>query len=87
MSPLAKQLATILKVQHEILALLRQKLGLNGMGEFLDNADLKVLLKIGDKSIYRLRQSGQLKGFKVAGRWYYDRKHVAALLDDGKLDL
>lgn len=42
--------------------------------EWLDNTDVKQLLKISDRTLYRLRSSGQLPAKKIGGKWYYPRK-------------
>ncbi len=78
-----QQLAQLLALQQQILCLLRQHLGKVQLGDYLDNADLKQLLKVGDKSIYRLRKSRQLGGFKIAGKWYYPRQEVMAFIERG----
>lgn len=44
--------------------------------EWLDNADVKNLLKISDSSLYRLRKNKLLPAKQIAGKWYY---HFAAL--------
>jgi hypothetical protein len=75
------QEATLLEMRamHETLR------GMTGTSpapdEWLDNADLKVLLKISDVSIWRLRNDNQILCKKIRGKWFYSKNSVLKLVD------
>lgn len=49
--------------------------------EMIDNADLCRILKIGKRSIYRYRRSGELKARRLGGKLYYDLEDVNKLIE------
>ena len=44
--------------------------------EVLKIKDVAVLLKVGEKTIYTMAQSGELPAFKVRGQWRFSRKDI-----------
>jgi len=49
--------------------------------EWLDNTDVKRLLKISDSSLYRLRKSNLLPAKRMAGKWYYQMATLRELIN------
>lgn len=49
--------------------------------EWLDNTDVKRLLKISDSSLYRLRKNNILAAKRVAGKWYYQMDTLRELIN------
>lgn len=47
---------------------------------WLDNTDVKELLKISDPTLYRLRKSNQLPAKKIGGKWYYSKSDLLRLI-------
>lgn len=75
---LFKYLDAIVQLQQ---ALLDAVLGIKPMEhgeEWLDNADMKQLLKISDATLYRLRKSGQLLTKKIGGKWFYAKSAIVS---------
>lgn len=46
------------------------------MEEYLTVPDVAELLKLSEKTVYRLAQRGGLPGFKVGGSWRFCRKDI-----------
>lgn len=44
--------------------------------EVLTIKDVAALLKVGEKTIYSMAQSGELPAFKVRGQWRFSRKDL-----------
>ncbi len=44
--------------------------------EVLKVIDVADLLKVGEKTVYSMAQSGELPGFKVRGQWRFSRKDI-----------
>jgi excisionase family DNA binding protein len=44
--------------------------------EVLKVKDVADLLKVGEKTVYSMAQSGELPGFKVRGQWRFSRKDI-----------
>lgn len=44
--------------------------------EVLKIKDIAALLKVGEKTIYSMVQSGELLAFKVRGQWRFSRKDI-----------
>ena len=47
---------------------------------WLDNTDVKRMLKISDPTLYRLRKSNQLPAKKIGGKWYYAKSDLLKLI-------
>lgn len=71
---LFKYLDAIITLQQQLLEVLLGRTQTAIAEEWLDNTDVKQLLKISDRTLYRLRSSGQLPAKKIGGKWYYPRK-------------
>lgn len=52
--------------------------------EMLTIKDIAVMLKVGEKTIYSMTQSGELPAFKVRGQWRFSRKDVEAWIEQQK---
>lgn len=48
--------------------------------EMIDNADVCRILKLGKRSLYRHRKSGDLTSRKFGGKIYYDLEEVKKLM-------
>lgn len=48
------------------------------MQEYLTVADVAALLKLSEKTVYRLAQRGALPGFKAGGSWRFRRQDIDA---------
>ena len=44
--------------------------------EVLKIKDIAALLKIGEKTVYSMAQSGELPAFKVRGQWRFSKKDI-----------
>jgi len=44
--------------------------------EVLRIKDVATLLKVGEKTIYSMAQTGELPAFKVRGQWRFSRKDI-----------
>ena len=44
--------------------------------EVLKVKDVADLLKVGEKTVYSMAQSGELPGFKVRGQWRFSQKDI-----------
>lgn len=71
---LFKYLATIVQLQQQLLDLLMGNPKVEPIDEWLDNTDVKQLLKISDRTLHRLRNTGNIPSKKIGGKWYYPRK-------------
>lgn len=77
-----EKLDQLLLLQHSLLnnfKALQQSEASND--EWLDNTDVKRLLKISDSSLYRLRKKQLLPCKRIAGKWYYSRLAIAAIIN------
>ncbi|WP_225539531.1 helix-turn-helix domain-containing protein [Empedobacter stercoris] len=54
-----------------LLELQRTLLLLRENQKFYDNADLKRLLNVSDKTLYRMRKMNKIPYFKVGNKYYY----------------
>jgi len=81
---LFKYLAAIVQLQQQLLDILAGNVRMIDHDDWLDNADVKVLLKISDRTLYRLRIGGQLPARKIGGKWFYPRKAVALMISSAK---
>jgi len=52
--------------------------------EILKLRDVAALLKVGEKTLYSMAQSGELPAFKVRGQWRFSRKDIDAWIDQQK---
>lgn len=46
--------------------------------------EVAALLKVGEKTIYSMTQSGELPAFKVRGQWRFSRKDIDAWIEKQK---
>ncbi|MFN0255002.1 helix-turn-helix domain-containing protein [Pedobacter ureilyticus] len=75
---LFKYLDAIVQLQQALLDALLGIKPIAGEEEWLDNADMKQLLKISDATLYRLRKSGQLLSKKIGGKWFYAKSAIVS---------
>lgn len=68
---LSQYLDAIISLQKQLLEAFLGTRETSNEEEWVDNADVKQLLKISDATLYRLRRSGQLVSKKIGGKWYY----------------
>ena len=52
--------------------------------EVLKLKDVAALLKVGDKTVYSMAQTGELPAFKVRGQWRFSRKDIDAWIEQQK---
>jgi len=52
--------------------------------EVLKIKDVAALLKIGEKTVYSMVQSGELPGFKVRGQWRFSKNDIDAWIERQK---
>jgi len=52
--------------------------------EVLKLKDVAALLKVGEKTIYSMAQSGELPAFKVRGQWRFSRKDMDEWIEKQK---
>lgn len=52
--------------------------------EVLKLKDVAALLKVGEKTVYSLAQTGELPAFKVRGQWRFSRKDIDAWIEQQK---
>ena len=52
--------------------------------EVLKLKDVAALLKVGNKTIYSMAQTGELPAFKVRGQWRFSRKDIGAWIEQQK---
>lgn len=81
---LYQYLDTIVALQQQLIDILIGNIRLVDQDDWLDNADVKLLLKISDRTLYRLRSSGQLPAKKIGGKWFYPRKAVGLIINSVK---
>ena len=53
--------------------------------EVLKLKDVAALLKVGEKTVYSMAQTGELPAFKVRGQWRFSRKDIDAWIEQQKL--
>jgi excisionase family DNA binding protein len=53
--------------------------------EILKLRDVGALLKVGEKTVYSMAQTGELPAFKVRGQWRFTRKDIDAWIEQQKL--
>ena len=46
--------------------------------------EVAALLKVGEKTVYSMAQSGELPAFKVRGQWRFGRKDIDAWMEEQK---
>jgi len=49
--------------------------------EVLKLKDVATLLKVGEKTVYSMAQTGELPAFKVRGQWRFSRKDIDAWIE------
>jgi len=49
--------------------------------EILDSADMKILFKISDKTLYRWRKRNDIPSVKIGNKYFYTKQQVLALLN------
>lgn len=47
--------------------------------------DLADLLKVDEKTVYRMAQRGDLPGFKVSGSWRFEESDIRSWIDQRKM--
>lgn len=52
--------------------------------EILRLKDVAGLLKVGEKTVYSMAQTGELPAFKVRGQWRFSRKDIDAWIEQQK---
>lgn len=52
--------------------------------EVLKLKDIAALLKVGEKTVYSMAQTGELPAFKVRGQWRFSRKDIDAWIEHQK---
>jgi len=52
--------------------------------EVLKLKEVAALLKVGEKTVYSMAQSGELPAFKVRGQWRFSRKDIDAWIEQQK---
>jgi excisionase family DNA binding protein len=52
--------------------------------EVLRLKDVAALLKVGEKTVYSMAQTGELPAFKVRGQWRFSRKDIDAWIEQQK---
>ena len=52
--------------------------------EVLKLKDVAALLKVGEKTVYSMAQTGELPAFKVRGQWRFSRKDIDAWIEHQK---
>lgn len=52
--------------------------------EILKLRDVAALLKVGEKTVYSMAQTGELPAFKVRGQWRFSRKDIDAWIEQQK---
>ncbi|RYF25073.1 MAG: DNA-binding protein [Flavobacteriales bacterium] len=74
------KLDELLALQHQLLKLCSSLDQSLPAAEWLDNTDVKNLLKISDSSLYRMRKSKLLPATQIAGKWYYSKLEIAKII-------
>jgi hypothetical protein len=79
---LFEYLETLVQQQQQVLAMLQVicKMDRAAPQEWLDDVDVKQLLKISDSTLYRLRKGKHVSCKKIGGKWYYEKAVLIALL-------
>ena len=49
--------------------------------EVLKLKEVAALLKVGEKTVYSMAQTGELPAFKVRGQWRFSRKDIDAWIE------
>ncbi|MCG7874766.1 MAG: helix-turn-helix domain-containing protein [Candidatus Thiodiazotropha taylori] len=52
--------------------------------EVLKIKEVASLLKVGEKTVYSMAQTGELPAFKVRGQWRFSRKDIDAWIEQQK---
>ena len=52
--------------------------------EVLKLKDVAALLKVGEKTVYSMAQTGELPAFKVRGQWRFSRSDIDAWIEKQK---
>ncbi|MBS6215606.1 MAG: helix-turn-helix domain-containing protein [Clostridiales bacterium] len=58
----------------------------NGVSEYLTPREVMDLLYIGKNTLYKLLQSGELKGFRVGKQWRVERTSLCNFISKQTLD-
>ncbi len=53
--------------------------------EFLTLKEVAVLLKLAEKTAYKLAAAGKLPGFKVGGSWRFKREDIDRWIEEQKI--
>jgi excisionase family DNA binding protein len=53
--------------------------------EVLKIKEVAALLKVGEKTVYSMAQTGELPAFKVRGQWRFSRKDMDAWIEKQKI--
>lgn len=62
------------EVLHKLDQLMANFAETNYDTDVLDNADMKILFKVSDKTLYRWRKKEYLLFYKIGGKFYYPKK-------------
>lgn len=68
---LFEYLKIIVQLQEQLLQLLWGQQQLKAKEEWLDGTDVKNRLNISERTLYRLRTTGQVSARKIGRKWYY----------------
>ena len=52
--------------------------------EVMKLKDVAALLRVGEKTVYSMAQSGELPAFKVRGQWRFSRKDIDTWIEQQK---
>lgn len=52
--------------------------------QILKLKDVAALLRVGEKTVYSMAQTGELPAFKVRGQWRFSRKDIDAWIEQQK---
>jgi excisionase family DNA binding protein len=52
--------------------------------EIIKIKDIAALLKVGEKTVYSMAQSGELPAFKVRGQWRFSKKDIDEWIEQQK---
>lgn len=55
-----------------------------GNEEVLKLKDVAAFLKVGEKTVYSMAQTGELPAFKVRGQWRFSRKDIDTWIEQQK---
>mgnify|MGYP001323601204 CR=1 FL=1 len=52
--------------------------------ELIRVKDVAILLKVGEKTVYSMTQSGELPAFKVRGQWRFSKQDIDKWIEQQK---